>query len=243
MSETNEAPIITSDPQPQRRKTLGYPNVPLKRSGLSYSELIAIRRNRKLQTRAEIAEQNSTIDELTGLPNRRFFNLELQGRIRERQRTGQDFYVLFMDIDDFKSYNTQYTHAGGDKILKVFKKVNKKTRPREGVIRLAGDEFVQFVDSGITQEELLDVAVRNQDVFRTESELTLAQMIPQPGISPEQAKKNGRISIGLVKYQDGMTDESLIELSSAALLRAKTTASGIAKTENGVDFTELSKAA
>mgnify|MGYP001572762121 CR=1 FL=1 len=195
----------------------------------------------RLTRRIEKAEENSTTDELTGLPNRRFFSQELQNRIRERQRTGRDFYVLFMDIDGFKIYNTQYTHAGGDKIIKVFKKVNENTRPREGVIRLAGDEFVQFVDSEITEEELTEVAQRNQKVFTEEAERVLVGMSALPNIEQGQARKSGSISIGLVKYQDGMTNDPLIELSSNALLKAKGTASGIVLTENGQDYRELAK--
>lgn len=191
------------------------------------------------EAQREVAERNSLVDPLTELPNRRFFEQELENRIRERKRSGRDFYLLFMDVDDFKKYNSQYTHAGGDKILKVYRKVNEGTRPREGVIRLAGDEFVQFVDSEVTEEGLLEVSQRNQRVFREEAERALATMEPVAEIKPDEIRRSAGISIGLVKFQSGMSSESLIALSSAALLKAKSASSGIVITDNGQEFRTL----
>ena len=208
-----------------------------KRSEMFKARLSATR------SKLEVAKQASMTDELTGLPNRRFFHQELQTRIRERQRSGQDFYLLFMDIDNFKLYNSQYSHAGGDRIIRVFKAVDAITRPREGVIRLAGDEFVQFVDSGITEDELVEVADRDQKAFTENVEKELSEMNPIEGVNPENVLRSGNISIGLVRYQDGMTTESLIELSSKALLKAKITETHRSITETGRDFRELGLAA
>ena len=85
-------------------------------------------------------------DSLTGLPNRASFQIEL------RESTvafdgGQDFCLLFLDIDGFKGINDTFGHATGDRLLQAAAKRLRDLSEIHGawLARLAGDEFVMIL--------------------------------------------------------------------------------------------------
>lgn len=98
-----------------------------------------------------IAEQNRRIafleglsrtDELTGLLNRRAFIEELKRALARARRTGESGVVIFCDVDDFKSVNDCFGHAGGDKVLRTIAcTIVASVRENDTVARLGGDEF------------------------------------------------------------------------------------------------------
>ncbi|MFP3466919.1 diguanylate cyclase [Leifsonia sp. SIMBA_070] len=79
-------------------------------------------------------------DEVTGLPNRRLLNLQLQDSVR----TGHDMVAaLFLDLDGFKAVNDTYGHHIGDLLLReVAHRLNSTVRQHDFVARYGGDEFV-----------------------------------------------------------------------------------------------------
>src|SRR5205814_2022925 len=63
-------------------------------------------------------EHLATTDGLTGLLNRRTFNAQLLGRLREAQRYGRPLSLLLLDIDHFKKVNDSHGHPAGDAVLR-----------------------------------------------------------------------------------------------------------------------------
>ena len=61
---------------------------------------------------------NAVLDPLTGLLNRRTFNAQLLGRLREAQRYGRPLSLLLLDIDYFKKVNDSHGHPAGDAVLR-----------------------------------------------------------------------------------------------------------------------------
>lgn len=87
-------------------------------------------------------EQNSK-DYLTGILTRRAYEAELKKFDETYIRLGQDFAVIFFDIDYFKEINDKYGHDGGDVILRTFAQlVLKLTREIDIVGRFGGEEFI-----------------------------------------------------------------------------------------------------
>lgn len=86
----------------------------------------------------------SETDALTGLANRRLFDLRLADELARARRHGTPLAVAFVDVDHFKRYNDRHGHLAGDACLKQVAAVLRDTarRPGDLVARLGGEEFV-----------------------------------------------------------------------------------------------------
>lgn len=85
----------------------------------------------------------ATIDELTGLYNRRFLESYLDRELNRARRYGQQFSAVFVDLDDFKQVNDSYGHAAGDAVLQCFSRMLRGYLRREDIAaRYGGEEFV-----------------------------------------------------------------------------------------------------
>lgn len=99
---------------------------------------------------AELSEVNrkllqlSEIDGLTGIANRRKFDIELDREWRRAIREKRPLALLMLDIDHFKEYNDQYGHPEGDRCLQLIAEVLDSLIQRTGelVARYGGEEFV-----------------------------------------------------------------------------------------------------
>ena len=84
----------------------------------------------------------SSRDALTGLANRRSFELALAREIDRVARVGEPALLLVLDIDHFKQVNDTHGHASGDLVLKaVAKALLECVRPMDMVARVGGEEF------------------------------------------------------------------------------------------------------
>lgn len=84
----------------------------------------------------------STIDDLTGLYNRRGFLSLTQREMKVAERTKREMVLLLMDLDQFKSINDRLGHLEGDSALIEMGKVLRETfRASDIVGRIGGDEF------------------------------------------------------------------------------------------------------
>jgi diguanylate cyclase (GGDEF)-like protein len=107
----------------------------------------------RLQSELQIL---SLHDELTGLLNRRGFMLLAEYHWRLALRVGQEFALLYMDLNDFKQINDTFGHAQGDQALCDITRVLEETfRDSDILGRLGGDEFVALlVDSDMVTTKL-----------------------------------------------------------------------------------------
>lgn len=81
-------------------------------------------------------------DDLTGLPNRRHFSLDLSRNVEMARRIGRSLSCIIVDIDDFKRINDDFGHQEGDSVIRQFGKVLETAkRAYDTVARLGGDEF------------------------------------------------------------------------------------------------------
>lgn len=114
------------------------------------SELLADRlqtANQRLSSANQELQRMSTVDELTGVFNRRFFNQRFREVWADHVREGQSLAALMIDVDHFKAYNDHLGHLQGDYCLKRL--ANEITgvirRPRDFVARFGGEEFVMLL--------------------------------------------------------------------------------------------------
>ena len=66
--------------------------------------------------RRQLAEQ-ATIDEMTGLRNRRGVNIIINDELARMKRMQLPIAVIALDVDHFKTYNDNYGHPAGDQVL------------------------------------------------------------------------------------------------------------------------------
>ncbi len=107
-----------------------------------------ITKNLKLEEELGETRKLALTDFLTGLPNRRAFDLEVPHYIGLRDRHGTQFHLVLVDLDDFKSINDTYGYEVGDRVLQsVAKTMSSHIRNTDFIARLGGDEFVLIIDS------------------------------------------------------------------------------------------------
>jgi diguanylate cyclase (GGDEF)-like protein/PAS domain S-box-containing protein len=91
-------------------------------------------------------EQLALLDQLTGLPNRRYLESHISSSLGELRRNGWIFGLFFMDIDDFKPINDRFGHEVGDRVLRmVAGTLDHNTRSFDVVGRWGGDEFIAVI--------------------------------------------------------------------------------------------------
>ncbi|MDR1397590.1 MAG: diguanylate cyclase [Desulfarculales bacterium] len=104
-------------------------------------------------------ERLGLIDELTDIPNRRYFDNRIDEEWRRMSRTKTPLSILMMDVDKFKNYNDAYGHLQGDALLRSLAKtmVSCLRRPADMVARLGGEDFA-IILPGVDIEGALVVA-------------------------------------------------------------------------------------
>lgn len=95
----------------------------------------------------------ATTDSLTGLGNRRGFEMTATGVIQFNRRQSIDSSLLYFDLDQFKSINDRFGHAEGDKALREFAEILRSVfRLSDVIARLGGDEFAVLL-SGTSETD------------------------------------------------------------------------------------------
>jgi len=101
-------------------------------------------------------------DQLTGLPNRRAFNLFFERELAQMRRSGARGFLAVGDIDSFKKINDDYGHPAGDAVLQsVAKTLEASLRQTDTVARWGGEEFLLHLSGG-TEETALEVLERTR---------------------------------------------------------------------------------
>ena len=149
-------------------------------------------------------------DDLTGLPNRKFFRLNLEKAIADLDR-GLNFALLWIDIDQFKQINDGLGHLAGDELLRQAAHLFRITAHDKAIVsRLGGDEFAIIYPLSCGQREAEECAVSLLSAFESP-------------ISLRGDKVAVGISIGIAcAPESGTTADQLLSAADNALYRAKT---------------------
>jgi diguanylate cyclase (GGDEF)-like protein len=144
-------------------------------------------------------------DALTDLPNRALFHEQLERELKRINR-GEQFAVLYIDIDEFKGINDSLGHAVGDELLKgVAARLRQCVRETDFVARLGGDEFAVVQTAIRNADDVTDLVNRIYDEIRepyeclghqisTDASIGIA-MAPRDGSNLEQLLKNADLAM------------------------------------------------
>lgn len=148
----------------------------------------------------ETIARMAAYDELTGLPNARFFSSALGHTIAEARRERRRFALLYCDLDGFKPVNDELGHAAGDALLReVAVRLQTTLREADVIARVGGDEFVALgttchsPDDARLFAERIHKALR--DPFRIEEQAQDVRISCSIGIAmyPDHAQTGGEL--------------------------------------------------
>src|SRR5271170_2928018 len=173
------------------------------------------KREEEEQKRAfEAAEHLASSDALTGIANRRNFDLVLEREWLRAAREQVSLSLLLIDVDRFKLYNDVYGHLNGDECLRRVVAAIKPVvnRPADLLARYGGEEFVVVLPN-----TSLTGACQMAEWLR----LTVEERgLPHPG-NPPHAVVTLSIGIATLKPHPEFTHLHLVEAADRALYRAK----------------------
>lgn len=166
----------------------------------------------RLQRDNVLLQELSVTDPLTGLYNKRYFDVRLTEELSRAGLTGQPVSLVLLDVDRFKQYNDTFGHVQGDELLRALAELLRRTcRAGDVVCRLGGEEFALILPA--TGAEAAAAAAER--VRRA------VERHPFPG---REALPGGRVtvSLGIAVYPTDANDPArLVECADQALYRAK----------------------
>lgn len=106
-----------------------------------------IRETTKFREQVQLLNTAANIDSLTGVKNRRYFDLYCKNFYKNHSYPAASISLLMLDLDHFKRVNDTYGHSTGDEILKSFCDIClDNLRANDILFRVGGEEFVIIVD-------------------------------------------------------------------------------------------------
>jgi diguanylate cyclase (GGDEF)-like protein len=160
----------------------------------------------ELALRLDLLVHDASHDALTGLLNRRSYELLLTQAVSRARRYGWPFALVLLDLDNFKVVNDHYGHAAGDTALKaVGAELRASLRAGDVAARLGGDEFALLVVGVDNVTSLSPLLGRLKKA--------LERSVPQTNVS---------FSVGVACFPTDTDDpEALTGLADARLYTAK----------------------
>jgi len=171
----------------------------------------------RLQESTEELRHQAFHDGLTGLPNRRLFADRVQAALAaEHGFACEQFSVLMLDLDGFKTVNDSYGHSAGDELLCIVaNRLRHVVRPEDTVARLGGDEFAIFVKPGnddqLNRRVIIDVTDRALAALRQPVNLTM----------PADVTIQISASIGIAASDGAATANEILRNADLAMYGAK----------------------
>lgn len=163
----------------------------------------------RLEITSRQLEKLSLEDTLTGIPNRRNFELYAGELLRCATERGLPPCVALIDVDKFKQINDNFSHQVGDQVLRRIAQIMRShVREDDMAARLAGDEFV-IVFKNAEPSVARQICERIANAVRAFDWSTIATGL------------HSSISVGVATAQPGDTIESLTHRSDAAMYQDK----------------------
>jgi len=165
-----------------------------------------------LKKEFEQAKAAALVDFLTGIGNRKAFDLAIKGSLEDAVSGTEPLSLLLIDIDHFKRFNDEYGHIVGDEVLRlVARKIKENVRGRDFVARFGGEEFAVIlpgtpIRGAKTVAENIRVSFSVGKLKRVKTSEYLGTI---------------SISVGAAQYRPGESMEDLVDRSDQALYFAK----------------------
>ncbi len=174
-------------------------------------------------------------DDLTGLPNRRYFERIFDTAFRSAGTGDGSLALMMIDVDRFKRFNDSYGHMAGDRALKQVGGVLERyfSAPDRAVARYGGEEFIAIVQEcgvedalRLADEVRQAIAARQVTVgrrgrasltvsigvaIRSDADASGAELVERADAALYEAKQAGRDLVRLARTDDGSPPPSILK--------------------------------
>jgi diguanylate cyclase (GGDEF)-like protein/PAS domain S-box-containing protein len=151
-------------------------------------------------------QEQTLLDELTRVKNRKAYNLKIKSLLAVFERYQTPFSIISIDIDDFKNINDNFGHDVGDKVLQNFAALlEKNIRETDHLFRIGGEEFVILSESK-TKVDAIQLAEK------------LRYIVASTVLLP---KINVTISLGICEVTEGDSPNTIAKRVDNLLYEAK----------------------
>jgi len=175
------------------------------------THFVAFERDVTDRVRAEAGLRQQVIrDGLTNLANRTGFLEVLAGTLSATRASGQQFALVYLDLDDFKEVNDTHGHSVGDSVLQtVANRLQACVRQQDLAARLSGDEFALLLHAGGDATSYSRLVAR------------VVEAVGAP-ITVGSVTLQIEASAGLAVFpHDGTTAQELLDVADEAMYRVK----------------------
>jgi len=149
-------------------------------------------------------------DALTGVHSLHYMQEAAKTEIAHAERNDQTLWLMFIDLDGFKTVNDTLGHSAGDEVLcEVAQRLQSVIRSEDLLARIGGDEYVILLSHAHSEADTTSVANRILDI------------LSEP-IGVADPRMSVSASIGIARYpQDGADLETLLKAADAAMYQVK----------------------
>ena len=190
----------------------------LSKSDVDYLSQLSVQASITTQRANSYAQvlRYATIDALTGLNNRRQFEMRLKQEVANARRNNKPLCCIMLDIDYFKHVNDTWGHSAGDYVLKnVAKIIANELREYDIASRYGGEEFCILLPDTKIKEAIFVAQRLRAAVEKTEINISEDQVLGNDML-------NVTISIGVSEFNDTVdTPDKLYQNADIALYEAK----------------------
>jgi diguanylate cyclase len=166
----------------------------------------------ELRDRLEATQQDTIRDHLTGIPNRRAFDIELKSAIDATRESAEPLSIVMFDVDHFKQFNDTWGHQTGDQVLRLVANcIADNARHSDTTTRFGGEEFAVILPSTALADAVhwanqICGIVRSKRLVKKSTGGKLGVVT---------------ISAGVVKHRPGETDVQVVRRADTCLYAAK----------------------
>jgi diguanylate cyclase len=179
-----------------------------------------------LSKQLEETEKEVLLDALTGLNNRKAFDIKIRDLCEKFDQNESFFSVAMLDIDYFKKFNDQYGHQVGDEVLRIVgSHLRENLKGKDFPSRYGGEEFIVLLSN--TKLDKANIVAEQ-----------LRGKISEKGLKIRktgQSLGNITVSVGVSEIREGDTAISVVERADSALYLAKESGRDNVKSEKDVE--------